>query len=460
MRKSGKLKKFFSFKPYECAAVEEFLTEMALEGWMIESFKGAFFTFHKIEPKKLTFAVDIFDKASEFDTKLADTTLEYIDYCKEAGWQFICSRGKIQIFFTENEKEIPIHTDPALKLKSINKGMLLSYLLSSFLIILSGILCLFSNIQWGFSRLVSNYSSLVVFLFWIFIIMFNLNNIVDYGFWLLRATKKIKAGEDFNYNSKKKKRRKEIFQIAWIIFQTVILLAVFIYDIHLDYSTKKLGFLLGSLTLILITTVAIYLYFKNKNHSRSSNIAFTIGMSALIFYLIIGWAILSVISGIYNHPNSETITVAGEGDVIFSTFTLNHDLIPITIEDLGIKSEGYRDSCANISGTFLAQNYDYTDNYFLHDYDTHKGINYSVFTSPYHWIIDKCLQTKLTNHFKYSYEKVVADKWGANSVYIYKFDNKNSIIVVYNNKILEFESDIVLKENDINLIREKLDLTN
>ena len=278
MRKDGKLKKFFIFQMYECAAVEEFLAEMALDGWMVEKIKGSFFTFHKIEPKKLTFTVDIFDKASEFDTKPADSTMEYIEYCKEAGWQFVCSRGKIQIFFTENEKEIPIHTDPILKLKSINKGMLLSYLLSSFLIILNGIFFLYSNFQWNFSRLVSNYYSLGLFLLWIFLIMFSLNNIVDYGFWLLRATKKIKAGEDFNYNSKKKKRRKHIFQISWIIFQTVILLAIFIYDIHLDYSTKKLGFLFGSLALILITTVAIYLYFKNKTHSRSSNIAFTIGL--------------------------------------------------------------------------------------------------------------------------------------------------------------------------------------
>lgn len=85
MKKSDKLVKFFMFNLYELTAVEEYLEEMAMQGWMIEKIKSPFFTFHKIEPKKLTFAVDIFMKIPTYDTVREETIAEHIVYCRAPG---------------------------------------------------------------------------------------------------------------------------------------------------------------------------------------------------------------------------------------------------------------------------------------------------------------------------------------------------------------------------------------
>lgn len=67
MIKDGTYRKFFCFKLYEYRALETFLSDMALEGWMVERMVkrigGAVFTFHEIEPQKINFAVEIYDKA-------------------------------------------------------------------------------------------------------------------------------------------------------------------------------------------------------------------------------------------------------------------------------------------------------------------------------------------------------------------------------------------------------------
>ena len=108
MIKDGTYRNFFKFELYEYAAIESFLSDMAMEGWMVESmtqmFNGAFFTFHEIEAKKIIFSVDICDKASMIEYERSDRTFEYIEYCLEAGWNITCSSGKIQILSAKDEK--------------------------------------------------------------------------------------------------------------------------------------------------------------------------------------------------------------------------------------------------------------------------------------------------------------------------------------------------------------------
>ncbi len=128
MKKEKLIRKILVSQLYELTAVEQFLEEMANKGLMFVKVIGMIYYFQECEPKKVKFAVDIFDKASIFDTREADSTLEYIDYCEEAGWKFLYSTGKIQFFYTELEEPVEIQTDDKLKLKSIVKMQLLQYL--------------------------------------------------------------------------------------------------------------------------------------------------------------------------------------------------------------------------------------------------------------------------------------------------------------------------------------------
>lgn len=115
----------FSFLPYEYKSLEEYLEKMALKGWVLENMMGLFLKFKRSEPKNLKYSVDIMDSVSFFDGKDSESLLEYREYCKEAGWEFICGREKIQVYCSEIDQErIDIHTDEVEKFNTICKASL------------------------------------------------------------------------------------------------------------------------------------------------------------------------------------------------------------------------------------------------------------------------------------------------------------------------------------------------
>ena len=103
------------FKEHECKAVEQYLEEMALKGWILEDISLKFFIFKKSKPKKLKFTVDIFT-----DLKAG----EYIEYCEASGWNYICETNNYLIFCTENDDITPIQTDEDILLNKLSNSML------------------------------------------------------------------------------------------------------------------------------------------------------------------------------------------------------------------------------------------------------------------------------------------------------------------------------------------------
>ncbi len=115
----------FNFLPYEYKSLEEYLEKMALKGWILENMMGLFLKFKRSKPKSLKYSVDIVDSVSFFDGKNSDSLLEYREYCKEAGWEFVCGREKIQVYCSEIDQErIDIHTDEVEKFNTIRKASL------------------------------------------------------------------------------------------------------------------------------------------------------------------------------------------------------------------------------------------------------------------------------------------------------------------------------------------------
>lgn len=115
----------FNFLPYEYKSLEEYLEKMALKGWILENMMGLFLKFKRSKPKSLKYSVDIVDSVSFFDGENSDSLLEYREYCKEAGWEFVCGREKIQVYCSEIDQErIDIHTDEVEKFNTIRKASL------------------------------------------------------------------------------------------------------------------------------------------------------------------------------------------------------------------------------------------------------------------------------------------------------------------------------------------------
>jgi len=127
----------YNFLSYEYRHIEDYLEEMALKGWILSDIKGDFLKFKRSEPRSLKYSVDIFDSISLFAGKDNERALEYREYCKKAGWDFVCEREKIQIYFSEGSKEkVEIHTDEFEKFNIIMKASLKHVLLNFINIIL------------------------------------------------------------------------------------------------------------------------------------------------------------------------------------------------------------------------------------------------------------------------------------------------------------------------------------
>lgn len=454
MKKNDKLIKIFMFNLYEFTAVEEYLEEMAMQGWMIEKIKSPFFTFHKIEPKKLTFAVDIFMKIPTYDIIHEETISEHIVYCRTPGWMPVLNNDKIQVFCSENEDKLSINTDPKAKLNAVIKGFVPSFLLN-FLYLIFGTIYFSVFTKNIFLYVVTNYNSLVLVYFWFNMTILSLVNLLGYGVWIIKSIKKIRLKEIPQYNSKINKRNSNLIRVLWILSQLIIFAIGLTYSIIIDFTYLKLEFAIRLIAPNIIILLINYFYFKRRENSKSTNFGFLIEISKLSYiFFILAFFINSII---FNSFDPKIITSSVTNDVLSSTFVN----IPLTLEDLNLESTDNSNHTIRISETFLAQYTDYNDSSYDENNNVNNGISYSVFTSPIHCVLDTYLKTAINPFPELSYTEVEGTVWDANSVYIYKSNNNRvNTIVEYDDKIFEFRSDISFNDDQIKLIRDKLDLYN
>ena len=108
---------------YDSEAIQQKLEQMAARGWMIQKAGNLFWTYTKIPPQKLRFAVTYFPGASEFDPKPSEKQLEKEELCAQDGWRLVLRWDVMQIFCTDREDAVPIDTDPIPQVGNIHRTM-------------------------------------------------------------------------------------------------------------------------------------------------------------------------------------------------------------------------------------------------------------------------------------------------------------------------------------------------
>ncbi len=104
MRKGeNKLIKINAFDLLDAEKLEQYLSKMAMEGWMISKVGRIFLTFEKTDPKAMKFFVDITDKNLVGDNYTA--TKDYIEAAKKENLEHICGNEKFQIFINRGSKK-------------------------------------------------------------------------------------------------------------------------------------------------------------------------------------------------------------------------------------------------------------------------------------------------------------------------------------------------------------------
>ena len=112
---------------YDHTGLEAHLERMAAEGWLLEKIGNFTWHYRRVEPKKVTFSVRYFPKASMFDPGPSEEQETFYDFCAHTGWTLAASSAQMQVFYNDRPSPVPIDTDPALEVDAIHKAACLRH---------------------------------------------------------------------------------------------------------------------------------------------------------------------------------------------------------------------------------------------------------------------------------------------------------------------------------------------
>ena len=422
----SKFVKLISIKEHECKALEEYLEEKALEGWMLEDIICGFLIFKKNKPQKCKFAVDIFTDNNKD---------EYIEYCEAGGWKYLFQHDKFLIFYTEDKIITPIQTDEEIVLKKVRKSILRSLLYNIFLIGLM-ISNLFTGEKngYGFFSEISDNGALLVMASLIIIIIGAVIDTVKDGLWYFKSNRAFKLNENINYPSLKSLKVKNVCFSMYMC-----ILGLMIINLFGDIGSNKGHIFLAVFVVMCAVCISRIINILLKKYKKASKV-----LAVLICVVAIFISTNIIVSGrdMINYVRNESQTpIMSISDFI----------------DMKTKTEYlYFDS----SKSFLASSYTYSyEGYYsgteaVDKVGSEVYFDYEICKSKYKWIIDKTFETYLKRYKHFEYEEVQDDNWGALTVY--KSDKLNGgYLLKYRDRVISVTGSIDLSKKNIKLIKEK-----
>lgn len=420
----SKFVKLISIKEHECKALEEYLEEKALEGWMLEDIICGFLIFKKNKPQKCKFAVDIFTDNNKD---------EYIEYCEAGGWKYLFQHDKFLIFYTEDKIITPIQTDEEIVLKKVRKSILRSLLYNIFLIGLM-ISNLFTGEKngYGFFSEISDNGALLVMASLIIIIIGAVIDTVKDGLWYFKSNRAFKLNENINYPSLKSLKVKNVCFSMYMC-----ILGLMIINLFGDIGSNKGHIFLAVFVVMCAVCISRIINILLKKYKKASKV-----LAVLICVVAIFISTNIIVSGrdMINYVRNESQTpIMSISDFI----------------DMKTKTEYlYFDS----SKSFLASSYTYSyEGYYsgteaVDKVGSEVYFDYEICKSKYKWIIDKTFETYLKRYKHFEYEEVQDDNWGALTVY--KSDKLNGgYLLKYKDRVISVTGSIDFSKKNIKLIK-------
>ena len=425
----GKKIVLFKFLPYEYKSLEEYLEKMALHGWMLENIQGYYLKFNKSQPKRIKYSVDIMDSISFLDDD-SEKVLEYRDYCKEAGWNYICSSDKIQIYCSESvDNIVDIHTDEIEKFNIIAKASF-KYcclnMITLMCILLTQYISTIGNYNANFLASIVSLSGLV------FASVFSLHEILGIIAFLIFIIKRkisISKGSKVSYNFKNIVLIRRLLHS--LLFMLILIISTYIaiaYDIEI----------LKMVSIIIIIVIIInYLvkFIKNKDYKNKKlliSLIYLIGILIMFFTIsnniVNNSFIRSYIDDTKSLEKVKHLTL-GDFDDIRKDDSIYYDLnqSPIALHLF------YSDEGQNIY------------------------LSYDIFDSKYKWPVEYNFNKKMKFANKNGIEYIEKETNFPNDIKVYMNEHGHQYIIVSENKMVEIFTIEGVSENElINTVYEKV----
>ncbi len=330
-----KIKKAVRFRFDRYEDIENKLEKLAEKGLFLEECGSYLWSFRKGTPKKVKYAITYFAEGSVFNPDITDNQQTYIDYAKEAGWNFVTQLNQMQIFSSEIDNPIPFETDEKEKLDNIKKCMNKNYIpwtiVGTLLFVLNLILQL-NIFQLNPIDFFSDSIRLLSISMLAAAIIYQLYSLMTYFIWLKRSDKSIALGGECVKNSNLMNKIVEIIFMGFVFGSLGFLL------FHLASKTSWFGLLLfiAQMPILMILFWSSIKYLKKKKASAIKNkvisiIVLSIGTFAYLAILLT--VMMRFGFSMDNHMNYRTVDWQFTETESY-TYRLYSDEIPLTSEDL------------------------------------------------------------------------------------------------------------------------------
>ena len=428
----------FNFLPYEYKSIERFLENMALKGWKLKSLTGIIFKFKRIEPKRIKYSVDIMDKVSFFDGKNSDRTLEYREYCKEAGWNFVCERQKIQIYCSENYREsMPIHTDEGEKFNCIFKASFKYVVLNLITIVMLTLMQYMATIGSFDGSFLASGLQLFTLIFFIMFAIHETIGTINFIIWTIKGRINLKRDLEVQYNYNKAVKTKRF------IYKTMPL-PVFLMIVSMPIHGEVLAFKIIILNLLMVAAIAYAMNFISRtkyknNKKRKLNI---------ISYVVICLITIIIMNRI--------IFTGLIGDNNWYIKKINKDDYIMTLKDFGEKAISEDRLYVNEEKSFLASSLYYSN------LGENIGLSYELFQSKYEWAVKYNFNKQMNSVKKINVKYIKKETDLPDDIKVYMNEHGHIYLMVSSNKIIEISNwDKNLSEDELfNKVYEKVFIDN
>ena len=243
---------WWSFDLWEANVFEQYLEEMAAQGWFLESVGGSVMKFHRAEPAKRRYAALLVPGSSSLTGADSWKAEQFRKQCQEAGWNFECSGTFWQIFYTTDDAVERTGDMTEEKQFLIQKSLSWTWSVKLFypvLIILEA-WAIYRYIQ-NPGKMFSDPLQLLLTLLMVGICVFWTVTYVQLYRWVKRYSRVFKNDETF---PKMDLHRKMNFKKHVIIFDGILILGV----LALTFSSSMralAGFMISSVLIVVVSFI-------------------------------------------------------------------------------------------------------------------------------------------------------------------------------------------------------------
>ena len=450
MKEKETKRRLETFSFYDRTGLERHLAQMAEKGWLLEKIGQLVWTYRRIEPKKLTFSVTYFPKASQFDPGPSEEQRTFYDFCEHTGWVLAASSAQLQVFYNGEPDPIPIETDPVMEVDAIHRTMKRSFLPSQLVLLAAALMNSALILYQVHDDPISWLSSpAIVFTpgCWVMVLLLIGVECISYFRWHAKAVRAAERGEYLETHSHRGLQIGSLVILA--VWLAGYILSVLASGSRLMITLIALMFLLYVPGVFLITN-GLKRFMKSLSAPAGINRAVTLAGSFVLLFVVLAAITFGTLHA-YNRGwfgrEQETYEYNGR------TYTIDRDQIPLTLDDL---LEGGFDSYSRErrgSESFLL------GRYILHQwplgpvelFPERVFLDYEIILVKAPFLYDLCREAKLHERDYwnneepglYCYEPVDPAAWGAVEAYQWTRAGTpdNQFLLCYPERIVEISLD-------------------